>query len=195
MKSSYLCCVVVLVAVGIAVARASAVTVWNEAINGPLGDGVGPATPLGVLSLPTSEIFGAAEHQYLGNENYVTIGDYFTFSVPDGFEITSIQATVARPDLWAWIGTPDFNSTLGWTLSAATGDLISQWGSSPIHGGPFGMYLSHHERDQATSSSPYALSFQFGPYVPEPATIVLLGPVVLGMRGRKHGHRARRALT
>ena len=171
------------------VTTAHAVILWDESVNGPFGTVYTSATPLGNLLAPTSELYGAASHTYLGNGNYVTSGDYFTFTVPAGYQVDSISATIARPNLWAWIGTPTFGSTLGFTSNATSGTLLSQLGiSSPIPSGTYGMYLEHHQLDAATSSNSYALSLRVSS-LPEPSTAALLSGAAVALSIRRRTRR------
>ena len=59
---------------------------WNESVQGPLGEEYFVATPLGSMQLGTNTVLGVSVLEPLITSGHLVRGDYFTFTVPAGCE-------------------------------------------------------------------------------------------------------------
>lgn len=145
---------------------------WDESVNGPLAADYTSATSLSPVQLGINSIVAITENEPTGNSHAVH-ADYFTFVVPDGLSVSSLQLQVDKPHIWMWIGDSDFANQLAFSDNPSTGELLSQWGLSSIGGGTYGMYVANLDAQSSTSIAKYRLDFSVTA-VPEPSTVALL---------------------
>ena len=138
---------------------------WSEDINGPLANVAASPTPLGDLFAPQSVLYAYVSHKYLHGE-YVSTPDYFTFTIPSGYQLNSIDLGGA--------GGLNFGMGSSFAVAASPGSLLPQFGIySPIQSGSYGMYVDNLRPDRADSTIAYSLYWDISP-VPEPSTTLLL---------------------
>lgn len=68
---------------------------WNESVQGPLGERYVVATPLGSMQFGTNTVLGVSVLEPLITGGHLVRGDYFTFTVPAGCE--------SRASMCRWI--------------------------------------------------------------------------------------------
>jgi len=147
------------------------VILWDESVNGPLGNSPGTATSLGIMTTGTNVVMGTAVVEPTGGSWYVH-EDYFRFSIPANFQLSDILLTINGQSVAVFLGTSDFNTLVGYTPSSLSGALYPQFGIQPIGSGTYGMYMANHDGQQFTSIANYRLDFVVAP-VPEPTTWAL----------------------
>jgi len=180
-------------------ANASAVVIYNEAINGDFsGAGLTP-TALGALSLGSNQIFGST-----GNVAGVD-RDYFSVLIPAGYALAAIvelpgtqsgnlsfMGLEEGPQLTLPTNTGTAAGLLGWLHYSPAGintnvlaDMsIASMGSSgfsvPLRAGTYTLWV------QDTSPGAFAYGFDLQ-VVPEPATgfLILVGLAVSASRSRR----------
>ena len=166
---------------------------WDESVNGPLSEDFNQPTSLGPMQIGINSIIGLTAivppppfWEYHPN--------YFTFEVPKGLAVQAINLQVDKPNVWAWIGNPEFSSQLAFTMNPSTGELLSQWALGSIPSGSYGMYLENLDQQSFTSVASYRLDF-FVQAVPEPGTFWLLvaGAGLVVLRGWRKAQRVRGA--
>ena len=149
---------------------------WNESVNGEISGNSPPFTSLGTLQIGTNSIIGATEIQSIGNDNWISYPDFFTFEVPSDLEVTALYIQINKPSVWAWIGDATFSSGLAFSGGPSNGDLLSQWGLDSISSGVYGMYMDNTDLSSLFSVANYQLDFVVET-VPEPG---ILGLLLLG---------------
>src|SRR5437867_928488 len=75
---------------------------WDESVNGPLSNSPDSPTSLSPLQPGTNTLVASVQATPNG-AGWGVDDDIFTFSVPSGWQVTSIQLTKDRV-VWAWIG-------------------------------------------------------------------------------------------
>ena len=163
--------------------------VWDESVNGPLSHFSSSPTALGSFQLGTNSIIGKVEIEPSGG-NWIVYEDFFTLSVPPSLSLNAVFFHVDKPDVATWIGA-SFGDQLGYAASSASGELLAQWGMSPIGAGGYSMYLANHDTQAVISVATYRLDF-FVQSVPEPGTFALaltgaIGLAVWRRQGRGPG--------
>src|SRR3990172_9050959 len=156
---------------------------WDESVNGPLSENPNAPTSLAPVQFGVSSISGAKENEPTG-PNWLSHEDIFLLTVPDGLYVNSISLTIDRPNVAAWIGDPAFTTQLGGVASAATGELLTQWGIGAIGPGSYGMYIGNHDAQPFVSLAKYRLEFNA---VPEPSALALLLVGVTALLGLRRG--------
>jgi hypothetical protein len=178
-------CIKILIAIILTTTAAFGQTtiLWNESVNGELSGNSPPFTSLGALQLGTNIIIGVTEIHTIGNDNWISYPDFFTFEVPSNYEVTTLYIQLDQPHVWAWIGDSTFSSELAFNLNSSSGDMLSQWGLDSIDSGVYGMYLENQDPAFPSSIANYQLDFVVEP-VPEPGTLglLLLGASVFTLR-------------
>jgi len=154
---------------------------WDESVNGPLSNNPGSPSLLGGLGPGSSFLYAASERIPFEFGWYVT-NDFFTFSVPIGLQVTSIQLETDRP-IWTWIGDESFSAQLGFVIDPSNGQLLPQWGFASLSAGTYGMYLSNDDLQSSLTTANYRLNV-FVEVVPEPSafSFFLFGAGLVGLR-------------
>lgn len=172
------------------VSGAQANTVWNEAVSGDLAN---------VGTSPTTVNFGLGSNVITGTTGRISgviDRDYFTFTLPAGWQIdtltvlpgTTFLGGASASFIGVQVGTqmtvdPESNSPaglLGWWLyneNDINNDILQQMGSSPGASGyvgslPAGSY-TFWVQENATGTAAYSFEFQVS-QVPEPAAALML---------------------
>lgn len=141
--------------------------IYNESINGPASNDYHNPTQLGTLSLGLSTINGSVLQNYLGNGNYRTFTDFYTFSVPIGEAVSRLSITDNGQSQWVWLGNSTFSSQLGFTTNVHTGNLLQQWSLNSISPGTYGIYIQNTSDAGMNTTVPYSFTFTTST-VPEP---------------------------
>jgi hypothetical protein len=192
---------------------ANAAVIWDEAVNGPLGD-FNNQTQLGAFNLGDNEILGTTGQGPLG----VFDRDYFSFAVPAGLQLTALKvlnAVSAGPMGTSFIGIgagtaitvpptptpPDASFLLGWRhyspadigtdILAAIGNPVPPMGAAgfvpPLGAGNYAIWI----QDTALCTCTYGFDFVLAA-IPEPASSagILTGLAVLVAVRRARRQRA-----
>jgi hypothetical protein len=159
--------------------------VWDEGVNGPLSHFSSSPTALGAFQLGTNSVIGKVEIEPSGGI-WFAYEDFFTLSVPPSLSLNAVFFHVDKPDVQTWIGDGSFGNPLGYATSSASGELLAQWGMSPIGAGGYGMYVANHDAQAFPSIATYRLDFLVQS-VPEPGTfaLALIGAIGLAVWRRK----------
>jgi len=157
---------------------------WDESVNGPLSNFSGSPNSLGELQVGNNYLFAGVERVPF-EFGWIVTNDFFTFSIPNGFEVSSVQLTVNRPVV-AWIGNETFSTPLGLLVDPLNGELLGQWNLGSLSPGLYGMYLSNDDAQSFPTTADYSFNFFLQP-IPEPSALSLLlvgaGIVFLQRRG------------
>ena len=152
-------------------AFAQGTIIWDESVNGALSQDFGNPTALTPFGPGTNTIIGKTE-VVPTPPNWAGYPDFFKMSVPSNMRVSAIFLTVDKPNVWTWLGNPEFSSETAFIESPVSGQLLAQWGLPSIGSGDYGMYLNNHDQQSVTSIANYRLDF-FLESVPEPSALPL----------------------
>jgi len=155
---------------------------WDESANGSLSHDFGNPTELAPFQLGTNSVVGATE-VIPTPPNWAGYPDFFTIAVSNDKVVTAIFLYVDKPNVWTWLGNPEFSSQLAFVQNPVSGELLAQWGLSSIPIGSYGIYLDNNDRQAVASIANYRLDF-FVQAVPEPSafSFLLVGAGFVGLR-------------
>lgn len=142
---------------------------WNESVDGSLSHDLTNPTSLTPVQARVSTVIGSVEITPVG-ANWVAQADYFLISVPSGLAVNKIQLQIDKPNVWLWIGSGSYVTTLGFASNPSPGDLLSQWGLNSLNQGTYAIYLQNHDVQASESIAHYRLDF----IVPEPSSFLLI---------------------
>ncbi len=157
---------------------------WDESVNGPLGQAYVAPTSLGMLSSGTNSILGSVEavpNQF----GWTLANDYFTFQVPTGFQVQGLNLTVTQQIL-AWLGTFNYGTEIGYRYTSVSENLLPFFWGSQLPTGSYGMYISDDNLQSVPTAVNYRLDFVVTP-VPEPSTwaLFMLGSLAFSTASRR----------
>ena len=153
---------------------------WNEAVNGPFSGSSSTPTPISPFGLGTNSLIGVTEIAPSGQIWFVQ-PDFFSVVVPEGMHVNAIHLQIDKPNVWIWIGEPNYLSELAFAGGPADGDLLLPWGLTSIESGAYGMYIANHDAGPSSSVANYRLDFVV---IPEPAawSVLCLSGVALFLK-------------
>jgi hypothetical protein len=200
----------VLAALGAAPSSALGGIIWSESVNGGLSNNPSQPTVL-TVSPGSNRVIGSTDpgSPVSNNPNLFTHADFFSFTVPNGYQLTAVNVLVGDDQSLAFAavgsgGQITFVNTfptnlLGSALFIGAGyDLLPLLGTDADTGvgtgftpplGP-GTYTWWLQEDSAGSTLSYDLSFEVSA-VPEPSSLLLLG-MSFAAAGWYGWHRKRR---
>jgi hypothetical protein len=144
---------------------------WDESVNGRLATSYTTPTSFGNLATGTNSILGSVEAVPF-EFGWIGTNDYFTFQLPDGFQMESASLQINQQIL-VWLGTANFDNQIGYQVTGTSEELLPYFGGQPLTSGGYSMYLS----DQYLQNDPTSVNYRFDfvvSAVPEPGTWALL---------------------
>ena len=145
---------------------------WNEELMGPLANDYAFAQNFGPLQVGSNTVIGSVQIERNGTV-YTIFDDHFIFTVPSGYRVTSLFASINGPAPVIWIGGAGFGQTRYYFQGVQPGELFSTT-NAMLDEGAFGTYVGTRFLPFDVSNTDYRLDFVVTP-IPEPGTWVLLG--------------------
>jgi hypothetical protein len=163
-------------------ARGQGRIVWDESVNGVLGNSPAAATSLGDFGPGTNSLIGSVE-AYPTEFGWSGVSDYFAFGIPTGFSVSAISLQVDQQIL-AWTGN-DWGTQVGYRETAGAENILPYIATQGLTSGSYVMYVSDEYLAAVPTSVPYRLDF-IVTTVPEPSPFLLtaLGVAVFLFRRR-----------
>ncbi|MBI5383594.1 MAG: PEP-CTERM sorting domain-containing protein [Verrucomicrobia bacterium] len=154
-------------------AEAQGTVLWDEAVNGSLGNSSDSVTLLGVLSAGTNVIHGTVD-LWAAPYGYLALEDHGQFQVGIGWQLVSLRFSTERPANIYLAGS--FSEWPVWRDVPPGIDLVQKHGQGPLPTGTYRLIMRNDDYTGAWDGShvPYLVELVTEP-VPEPGVLALGG--------------------